>query len=517
MFDSEIKNNCDNENLKSWPFEEARKLQNRKGDVITFETGYGPSGLPHIGTFGENLRTTFVRRAFEYLYPGRKTRLISFSDDMDGLRKVPDNVPNKELLAANLNRPLTSVPDPFGCHQSFGEHNNSKLREFLDQFGFDYQFISSTAMYQSGFFDEALLKILKHHEEILEIMLPSLREERSSTYSPFLPIHPVTNEVMQVAMEKYNVDAGTVVFKDHEGKFVEVPVTGGNCKLQWKVDWAMRWHVLKVDYEMFGKDLIDSAKLSKKICRVLGSEGPETFFYELFLDNDGKKISKSKGNGISLDDWLDFAPKESLANYMFQTPKAAKKLAFNVIPRQVDEYLSNLDRYETNLSKDNPCWHIHHGVVPVKTFDITYNLLINLASAASAENSDIMWGFLEKYFDPNYRRDKMLEELVESSVKYYQKFVKPTKSFRAPTDVESNALKDLFTELDACDDRETAADLQNVVFEVGKKYFEDNLKAWFACIYEVLFGSKEGPKIGSFIKIYGVRKFQDLIASKINL
>jgi len=515
MSNDEIKR--DEEVLRSWPFEEAKKLKNRPSEVITFETGYGPSGLPHIGTFGENLRTTFVKKAFEYLYPGRATRLIAFSDDMDGLRKVPDNVPNKDLLSENLNKSLTSVPDPFECHKSFGEHNNSKLMSFLDQFGFEYQFISSTNMYQSGFFDEALLKVLEHHEEILEIMLPSLREERSATYSPFLPVHPVTNEVLQVPMEKYDVDAGTVVFKDHEGKFIELPVTGGNCKLQWKVDWAMRWYALRVDYEMHGKDLIDSAKLSRRICKVLGYDGPETFVYELFLDEEGKKISKSKGNGISLDDWLDFAPKESLANYMFQTPKAAKKLAFNVIPRQVDEYLAHLENYHKNYSKDNPCWHLHFGNVPEKKSDITFNLLLNLASASSAEDSSIMWGFLEKYLGQDYDKDPLLESLVESSVKYYNKFVKPFKEYRNPTDTELVAIRDLYNVLDTFDDSSLAADIQNAVFEIGKKYFTENLRGWFGAIYEVIFGSKEGPKIGSFIKIYGVKKFQEFIKSKVNI
>lgn len=503
-------------NYKSWPFTEALRLANKEKDVILFETGYGPSGLPHIGTFGENLRTTFVRKAFEHLFPNKKTRMIAFSDDMDGFRKVPDNVPNKEMLALHLNKSLTSVPDPFECHKSFGEHNNNQLQLFLNRFNFEYDFLSSTELYQSGFFDDALIKVLENYEEILSIMLPSLREERSLTYSPFLPIHPVSGEVMQVAIDKYDLDAKTVIFKDRDGKFVEVPVTGGNCKLQWKVDWAMRWYALRVDYEMHGKDLIDSVKLSRKICKVLGYEGPETFVYELFCDDEGKKISKSKGNGLSLDEWLDFAPNESIANYMFQSPKSSKKLSFNVIPRQIDDYLAHWDNYMKNPSCDNPVWHINFGHVPEKKFDISFNILLNLASACNPENSEILWGFLNKY-EPNMERSGMIKELVDSAIKYYNRFIKPFKVYKTPLENEKNAITELYHKLNDFSDESASDEIQNAVFEIGKKYFQENLRAWFLCIYEVLFGQSEGPKIGSFIKIYGVKNFQNLIKKFVEI
>lgn len=516
--DYNMENFCNNtESYKSWPFVEAYKLANREKDVILFETGYGPSGLPHIGTFGENTRTTFIKKAFEFLYPNKKTKLISFSDDMDGFRKVPDNVPEKEMLTKNLNKPLTLVPDPFGCHNSFGEHNNSKLREFLDAFGFEYEFYSSTNMYKSGFFDDALIKVLENHEEILNIMLPSLREERSATYSPFLPIHPKTHEVMQVAIEKYDIDAKTVTFKDKENKFIEVPVTGGNCKLQWKVDWAMRWYAFKVDYEMFGKDLIDSAKLSKRICKVLGYDGPENFFYELFCDADGKKISKSKGNGLSLDEWLDFAPKESLANYIFQSPKSAKKLSFNVIPKQIDDYLHHLDNYHKNPSPDNPVWHIHSGKVPEKNFDITFNILLNLACTCNPESDSILWEFIKKY-SPNIKKEGILVELVNSAIKYYNRFIKPYKEYKTPSGLEISAIKEFHDALKNLLDKHVETDaIQNIAFEIGKKYYENDLKSWFLCLYETLFGQKEGPRIGSFIKVFGIKEFIKHIEDTTNI
>src|SRR5580692_9654867 len=361
------------EQSHAWPFEEARKivarLAKRPKDEVIFETGYGPSGLPHIGTFGEVARTTMVRHAFRVLTEDRiKTRLLAFSDDMDGLRKVPDNVPNRDMLAAHLGKPLTQVPDPFGTHSSFGAHNNARLRGFLDQFGFDYEFASATDYYTSGRFDAALLHMLARYEAVMAIMLPSFRQERAATYSPFLPIHPKTGIVMQVPIEIVDAAAGKIAWRDPvTQESFETLVTGGHAKLQWKPDWAMRWYALGIDYEMAGKDLIDSVKLSGEIVRALGGTPPEGFNYELFLDEKGQKISKSKGNGLSIEEWLTYASPESLSQFMFQKPMAAKRLYFDVIPRTVDDYLGFLEAYPRQEWKErlgNPVWHIHSGAPP---------------------------------------------------------------------------------------------------------------------------------------------------------
>lgn len=499
------------ENAKSWPFEEARKVLKRKGTkekgYALFETGYGPSGLPHIGTFGEVARTTYVRHAFECL-SGMKSRLFCFSDDRDGLRKVPDNIPNQDMVREYLNFPLTSVPDPFGCHKSFGEHNNNKLMEFLDSFKFDYEFQSATDWYLSGRYNNILLKILQNHQEILEVMLASLREERAATYSPFLPVSPKSGKVLQVKIEEYRVNDGTIVFHDEDGTTTELPVTDGHCKLQWKVDWAARWCVLGVDYEMAGKDLIDSVKLSSKICRILGGTPPEGFNYELFLDQEGKKISKSKGNGLSVDEWLRYAPQASLANFMFASPKSAKKLYFDVIPRQVDDYTAHLQNYlEQTPEKqiDNPVWHIHNGNPPEPESDISYTLLLNLVSACNTDDSDVLWKFIQKYIPgatPETR--PFLDKLVHHSINYYNDFVKPTKSFTAPTETERVALSDLRSQLLQLSKNAPAEDIQAIVFEVGKKHNFENLRMWFNALYRNLLGQNEGPRMGSFIALYGI-------------
>lgn len=511
------------QNAKSWPFEEARKLLNResikKKGYALFETGYGPSGLPHIGTFGEVARTTFVRHAFESL-TGMKTKLFAFSDDRDGLRKVPDNIPNKELVAKYLEFPLTSVADPFGCHASFGEHNNNKLMEFLDSFGFDYEFQSSTDWYKSGRFNEILLRVLQNHEEILSIMLASLREERAATYSPFLPISPKTGKVLQVNVEEYRVNEGTIVFKDEDGTLTELPVTDGNCKLQWKVDWAARWTALDVDYEMSGKDLIDSVKLSSKICRILGGNPPVGFNYELFLDGEGKKISKSKGNGLSIEEWLQYAPQESLSNFMFASPKSAKRLYFDVIPRQIDDYVTHLSNFENqapNKKIDNPVWHIHNGNPPKAEETISYSLLLNLVSACNTDDKSTLWGFIQKYIkDATPENRPFLDRLVEHAINYYQDFVKPTKKYVIPSDMERKALEELKVSLENLSADVTTEEAQSVVFEVGKHYEFENLRAWFMCLYKNLFGQEEGPRMGSFIVLYGVQNTIKLIDNALS-
>jgi lysyl-tRNA synthetase, class I len=499
---------------RAWPFEEARKVtarlerraaQGKSVNEALFETGYGPSGLPHIGTFGEVARTTWVRRAFELMSPV-KTRLISFSDDMDGLRKVPGNVPNPEVLAANLGKPLTAVPDPFGTHDSYGAHNNARLRAFLDRFGFDYEFMSSTQCYKSGRFDEALLAVLQNYEKVRDIVLPTLGPERRATYSPFLPISPVSGIVLQVPILEWDKQAGTIVFED-EGKKTELPVTGGHVKCQWKVDWAMRWYALGIDYEMSGKDLISSVDLSTKITRALGREPPETLNYELFLDEQGQRISKSKGNGLSVDEWLSYGPDESIALYMFQKPKTAKRLYFDVIPKAVDEYIAFLDKYrgEDEAARlENPVYHIHNGNPPHETYPVSFALLLTLVSASNAHDRDLLWGFIRAYAPGANREDNPgLDRLVGYALRYYEDFVKPAKQYRAPTDKERAALEDLAGVLEKFGEERDAEKVQFEVYEVGKRHKFEPLRDWFKAIYEVLFGQTQGPRFGSFAALFG--------------
>jgi lysyl-tRNA synthetase class 1 len=512
---------------RAWPFAEARKVLKRlekgageKGYAL-FETGYGPSGLPHIGTFGEVARTSMVRRAFQEI-SDIPAKLFAFSDDMDGFRRVPDNVPNKEMLAQHLNKPLTQVPDPFGTHASFGEHNNARLQAFLDQFGFEYEFQSSTDYYKSGQFDDALLTMLKRFDAVMKLILPTLGPGRRATYCPFLPISPETGEVLQVPAEEVSVDAGTMVYRDPTTeKLVETLVTGGQCKLQWKADWAMRWFALDVDYEMSGKDLIDSVKLSSKICRILGGQPPEGFTYELFLDDQGSKISKSKGNGLSVEEWLAYAPPESLSQFMFQKPTAAKRLYFDVIPRAVDEYrqhLASVSTLEGAARLDNPTWHIHAGDPPKPEADFSFSLLLNLAAVCNADEKSTLWGFIANY-QPELSPESapMLDRLVGYALAYYRDFVKPEKQYRPATDVERAAMQDLRTALAALSGDETsdAQALQSAVFEVGKTHGFENLRLWFKALYEVLLGQSSGPRMGSFIALYGVTETVALLDKAI--
>jgi lysyl-tRNA synthetase class 1 len=504
----------------AWPFREARRLVKRfkagtpeKGYAL-FETGYGPSGLPHIGTFGEVARTTMVRRAFSAL-SDLPTRLVAFSDDMDGLRKVPENIPNADMVAEHLGRPLTHIPDPFGEHDSFGHHMNARLRVFLDAFGFDYEFRSSTEAYTSGRFDAALRDVLGHYDAIIDVILPTLGAERRATYSPFLPICPKTGRVLQVPIVARDVDAGTVTYQDETGEWVEVPVTGGHCKLQWKADWAMRWHALQVDYEMAGKDLISSVELSGRICRILGSRPPEGFIYELFLDENGEKISKSKGNGLTIDEWLRYGSRESLALFMFNAPQRAKRLYFDVIPRQVEDYLSLLKKYrdEDEAKRlDNPIWHIHSSAPPTPESGLSYNILLNLASVCNTEDKAVLWGFISRYAaDASPQSAPILDELVGYAINYYRDFVKPDKHYRPPNSIEREALEDLAAALEALPTDTEAERIQNEVYEVGKRHPFDSLRAWFKALYEILLGQSQGPRMGSFIALYGVTETVALI------
>ena len=530
---------------KAWPFEEARKLVARIARTgqseVLFETGYGPSGLPHIGTFGEVARTTMVRHAFRALTGDRiKTRLIAFSDDMDGLRKVPDNVPNRERIAPHLGRPLTEVPDPFGEYDSFAAHNNARLRSFLDAFGFDYEFVSSTAYYKAGRFDAALLHMLTRFDAVQKIMLPSLREERAATYSPFLPIHPRTGIVMQVPLLSHDSQAGTIGWRDTDtGEIFETPVTGGQCKLQWKPDWAMRWVALGVDYEMAGKDLIDSVKLSSAIARAIGGQPPEGFNYELFLDDKGQKISKSKGNGLSIEEWLTYASPESLSLFMFQKPMAAKRLYFDVIPRTVDEYLGFLDAYPRQEWKErlgNPVWHVHSGAPPAPErlahgqnleTPISFSMLLNLAAVANSENPAVLWGFLRRYAPSvSPETHPRLDRLVHYAVAYFRDFVAPKKRYRLADDVESAALAALSEKLADLPEGASAEEIQHALYDLARpipRYQDRNAKGatlerpgvsndWFNMIYQVLLGEERGPRLGSFIALYGIEETRALIA-----
>jgi lysyl-tRNA synthetase, class I len=522
---------------KAWPFEEAQKViartERRGGPAgeVVFETGYGPSGLPHIGTFGEVARTTMVRTAFRLLTEDKlPTRLICFSDDMDGLRKVPDNVPNKEMMRAHLNQPLTKVPDPFGEFESFGGGNNARLRRFLDRFGFNYEFISATESYHSGRFDATLLAMLAVYDEVMAIMLPSLREERQQTYAPFLPVSPTTGAVLQVPILERNVDAGTIVYRDPDSdKLVEVPVTGGHVKCQWKADWALRWAALGVDYEMSGKDLIDSVKLSGQICRVLGAEPPEGFNYELFLDENGQKISKSKGNGLTIDEWLAYASPESLFLFMFQKPRAAKRLYFDVIPKAVDEYFSFLAAYPdqgADMRLGNPVWHVHSGDPPAIGMPITFAMLLNLASASNAHDRGVLWGFILRHVKGvTPESHPKLDELVGYAVRYYKDFVEPTKVFHDPDEVERLALAALDRKLASLPSDAEAETIQHAVLDIARaipRYQDPERKgpdggpgvslAWFSTLYRILLGQERGPRFGSFVAIYGIPETRALIA-----
>jgi len=511
---------------KAWPYEEARKLLKRYpegkpgGGAILFETGYGPSGLPHIGTFNEVLRTTMVRRAFHALSDA-PTRLIEFSDDMDGLRKVPDNVPNQAMLAEHLGKPLSRIPDPFGKFESFAAHNNAMLRAFLDRFGFDYEFVSSASQYEAGLFDDALRGVLRHYDAIMGVMLPTLRKERAATYSPVLPISPKTGIVLQVPVEVVDADAGTIRYTDSDGEVMVGSALGGQAKLQWKVDWAMRWAALGVDYEMYGKDLIDSGIQSGKIARILGGRPPEQLVYEMFLDEKGEKISKSKGNGLTLEQWLDYGTQESLAFFAYREPKKAKQLHIGVIPRAVDEYFQYRGNYAAQPIEQqlgNPVHHIHDGKVPAHTPPVTFGLLLNLVGVLGAGASAAqVRGYLSNYVasDREGAITPELDALIGHALAYNRDFVAPTLKRRKPQGAEVAALERLDAELAPLPADTPAADLQNIVYAIGNEGGFENLRDWFTALYETLLGSSQGPRMGSFIALYGIENSRKLIAEAL--
>ncbi|THF55815.1 lysine--tRNA ligase [Ollibium composti] len=520
---------------KAWPFEEAKKIVKRYEktgfpETILFETGYGPSGLPHIGTFGEVARTTMVRHAFRVLTEDKvKTRLLCFSDDMDGMRKIPDNVPDRAALEPYLHMPLTVVPNPFGGdYESFGHHNNAMLRRFLDTFGFDYEFASATDYYKSGRFDAMLLRAVEKYDAIMKVMLPTLGPERQATYSPFLPISPKSGRVLYVPMKHVDAKAGTITFDDEDGTETTLPVTGGAVKMQWKPDFGMRWAALGVDFEMFGKDHQTNQAIYDKICVILGGRAPEHFVYELFLDEHGQKISKSKGNGLTIDEWLTYAPTESLGLYMFQRPRQAKKLYFDVIPKAVDEYYSFLSAYPKQDWKNrlgNPVWHMHDGQPPAIDLPVSFALLLNLVSASNAQNSDVLWGFISRYAPGvTAATNPELDRLVGYAIRYFDDFVKPQKKYRAPDEVERDALAKLAAALAALPADADGEAIQNAALNVARKIerYQDHSKqapeggpgvsvAFFQMIYEVLIGQERGPRFGSFAALYGVGETRALI------
>ncbi len=525
---------------KAWPFQEAQRLLKRypngqkpDGSPILFETGYGPSGLPHIGTFQEVLRTTFVRRAFEALIGARpedgKTRLVAFSDDMDGLRKVPTNLPNQDMLAEHLNKPLSRIPDPFEKYESFAHHNNAMLRDFLDRFGFDYEFVAASDRYNAGGFDDALKNVLANNQAILDIMLPTLRAERAATYSPLMPISPNTGHVLQVPVEVIDANAGTIRFTDEDGRVVEQSALGGMAKLQWKVDFAMRWVALGVDYEMYGKDLTDTGVQSGKIAKVLGGRKPEGLIYELFLDANGEKISKSKGNGLTIEEWLTYGSEESLGFYIFPNPKSAKQLHVGVIPRAVDDYWQFRERLtDQPLDKQlgNPAWHLlranggYEGADAPgagESLPVTYGLLLNLASVLGGEATEESLGdYLDTYLD-GVERGPELDTLIASAVAYTRDYIVPTLNKRAPTEVEAGALRALDAALAGAASDAAAEELQTMVYEIGKNEMHgfENLRDWFRALYETLLGSEQGPRMGSFIALYGIENSRKLIAEAL--
>ena len=508
----------------AWPFVEAKKmlrerkfLIEKKGKII-LQTGYGPSGLPHIGTFGEVARTSMMVNALKQL-TDVPTEIITFSDDMDGLRKVPENIPQKELLEKNLHKPLTQVPDPFEKFSSFGEHNNEKLKNFLNSFNFKYNFKSSTDLYKSGFFNSSLQVILENYDGIMKIILPTLGKERQKTYSPFLPICPETGHVLEIPVKNIDKSKSKIIF-DNNGKDLEVSILDGNCKLQWKVDWAMRWYALDVDFEMYGKDLIESAILSSKIVKLLGKINPSGFAYELFLDEKGEKISKSKGNGITIDQWLEYASPESLSLYMYQNPKRAKKLHNDIVPKAVDEYLDFIDRAKTQNELQlltNPAWHVHNGDVPKEKMIMTFSMLLNLVETSNADNKTLLWKFVKKYKKNISEKDNpIFDKLVSYAIKYFNDVIKLQKKYKKPNDKEKIALKALVKTLNNCNDEMSPEDIQTMIYSTGKENgYSENLRDWFKLIYEVVFGDENGPRMGFFISFFGVKETKDLIINKI--
>ncbi len=513
------------QSVSAWPFVEIRNLLKERKNLIKskkkiiFQTGYGPSGLPHIGTFGEVARTTMMINALHQI-DKIDTELITFSDDMDGLRKVPENIPNEEILIKNLGKPLSSIPDPFGKFNSFAEHNNSMLKQFLKKFNFEFSFKSSTENYKNGTFNESLKRVAEKYEEIMNIILPTLRTERRNTYCPFLPLCPDTGKVLEIPMLNLEKNTGKIIF-DNNGKKIQTDIFNGNCKLQWKVDWAMRWFTFDVDFEMYGKDLTESAILSSKVCKILGKIPPSGFAYELFLDEKGEKISKSKGNGITIEEWLNYASPESLSLYMFQNPKRAKKLYSDVVPKAVDEYLSLIEKFPGQKIKDqlsNPVWHIHNGKPPNEKIVMSFSMLLNLVGSSNADDKKILWKFINRFHkNVNPESNPILDSLTKHAIKFFKDKLKPKKIYKKPNEKEKKALAKLAQAIEKINDNMPPEEIQTIVYSVGKENgYEKNLRDWFKLIYQVLFGDIDGPRMGFFISFFGVQETIKLIKDKTN-
>jgi len=508
----------------AWPFVEAKKMLRerktfieKKGKII-LQTGYGPSGLPHIGTFGEVARTSMMVNALKQL-TDIPTEIITFSDDMDGFRKVPENVPNQKLLKQNLHKPLTQVPDPFKKFSSFGEHNNEMLKDFLNRFKFKYSFKSSSALYKSGFFNPTLQLILENYQSIMDIILPTLGKERQKTYSPFLPICPDTGTVLEIPVLEILKEKSKIIF-DNNGKKLEVSILDGYCKLQWKVDWAMRWYALDIDFEMYGKDLIESAILSSRIVKLIGKVNPSGFAYELFLDEKGEKISKSKGNGITIDQWLEYASPESLSLYMYQNPKRAKKLYKEIVPKTVDEYLDCMEKAKNQNELQllmNPVWHVHNGSIPQEDTVMSFSMLLNLVEASNADSKELLWKFVKKYKKDILEKDHLIfDNLIGYAIKYFNDVIRLQKKYKKPDSNEKMALEALVKTLDDCNDTMLPEDIQTLIYSTGKENgYSENLRDWFKLIYEVVFGDENGPRMGFFISFFGVKETKELITEKI--
>ena len=510
----------------SWPFVEIRKLLKERSNIIkkknkiTFQTGYGPSGLPHIGTFGEVSRTSMMINVLNHIKK-IDSELITFSDDMDGLRKVPENIPNNKVLHENLGKPLTDIPDPFEKYNSFGEHNNKMLIEFLKKFKFNFIFKSSTENYKKGLFNNSIERVLEKFDDIMNIILPTLRSERRKTYSPFLPICPETGKVLEIPILEIDKKNKKLVFNNN-GKKIETNIFNGKCKLQWKVDWAMRWFTFDVDFEMYGKDLIESAILSSKICKVMGKQPPNGFAYELFLDEKGEKISKSKGNGITIEQWLRYASPESLSLYMYQNPKRAKKLYSDVVPKAVDDYLDNIEKYESQTTKNkllNPVWHIHKGKPPKEKIIMPFSMLLNIVGSSNAKTKEILWKFIKKFHkEIEPKNHKILDELTNYAINYFIDEVEPKKKFKKPNETEIKALKNLILILKKIPQSMPAEEIQTKIYSVGKESgYSKNLRDWFKLIYEVFFGEENGPRMGFFISFFGVKETIDLMEKKLKI
>ena len=514
-----------NNPYRSWPFKEAEKLckrfQHPPESPVRFETGFGPSGLPHIGTFAENARTTWVRHAFEFL-TGWPTQLIAFSDDMDGLRKVPLNMPRQDMLANHLGKPLCHIPDPFETSDSYSGTMNTKLRSFLDGYQFDYTFQGSYEAYQRGDFNEGLEIILRNVDAVKSIILPTMSAEKGRDWSPFFPICGKCGKINSTRVTGYDVANNAVGYvcdrqEDRAkgcGYQGTASIFNGHVKVGWKVDWALRWYAYDIAYEMYGKDLIESAKLSGRITRLMGKQPPTGLFCELFLDEDGRKISKSVGKGLTIDSWTMYAPLESLLYYIFQNPKQAKRLFWGIVPKSVDDYLLGLNNYhslDAQKKPDSPLWHLFNkgaGVPEFKT-SINFSLVNNLVSAVGADDRELILEYLKRY-DPGIEAHRaVIEDLVNKAMNYYRDFIVPHKRYRMPTTQEKKMLMRLRDEL-AAYEGDDEKEIQTLPFAVAREYSEPP-NNFFKLFYEVVFGQERGPRFGTFVRLVGKEKAISLL------